>query len=71
MSKWKYHIGDISFSPLENEYFDWAREQFGDINQTRWNANFQGFWFNLPEDVTLFVIRWGDHPNLANVVTIE
>jgi hypothetical protein len=64
---WKYFIRDSSDAPLENEYFEWAREQFGNINQTRWNANFQGYWFDDEKDVTLFLLRWGDNPNLTGL----
>ena len=67
MSTWKYFIRDGSDSPLENEYFDWAREQFGNINSTRWNANFQGYWFNNLEDVTLFLLKWKGHKNLGEL----
>lgn len=67
MSKWKYFIRDSSDAPLENEYFEWAQEQFGNINQTRWNANFQGYWFNNEQDVTMFLLRWGEHKNLSEM----
>lgn len=64
MKQFKYFIRDSSDAPLENVYFGWAREQFGNIGD-RWNANFQGFWFDREEDVTLFLLRWGDNKNLS------
>ena len=67
---WKYFIRDSSDSPLENEYFTWARDQFGNIG-TRWNANFQGYWFMNEEDVSWFMLRWSDHKNLGPVETDE
>lgn len=67
MASWKYFIRDSSDAPLENPYFTWAREQFGNINDTRWNANFQGYWFAKKEDVTMFLLKWGSHRNLSEL----
>lgn len=66
MTDWKYFIRDSSVAPLENEYFEWARKEFGSINYTRWNANFQGYWFNDEKDYKLFLDTWGTHPNFNN-----
>lgn len=66
MKQFKYFIQDSSDAPLENEYFGWAREQFGNIGD-RWTANFQGFWFDREDDVALFILRWGNNKNLRPV----
>jgi hypothetical protein len=67
---WNYFVRDTCDSPLENPYFEWAREQFGNIGP-RWDANFQGYWFMNKEDVTLFMLRWSGHPHLGEVETDE
>ena len=62
----KFFIRDTSDAPLENEYFEWGCEQFGNIGK-RWDADFRGFYFAEERDVTMFLLRWGSHPNLREL----